>query len=421
MIYAEMDNEENVRGIVSVGKLRKRVSIGKFKKLNDVNPKETLASLTDGSIVNKVYTFPSQLNKKQLSIAIAQKVSTDAEFSILREPEYIDSKLVCGANCDYLISAIDNKTINKFRGLKALTATPQVVADSLPRENRAFMLIHSFGKNTFIFIVKNGIVDSVRNISSNNLTDSFIASTLEFYKERKRTNIDEFYYSGNRKPIEKLNYKILPITNLRSISDMAKKVGFSEDEFTEFFVPILLYLNEKSLPFLFKRVSINLSPVLIPISVSLILASIPYSLSYISSRSSIGKLSSELKKMLKKKNSMDGKVKKVQTAINDRKKFLKSTNYLANLSYPMIYNFIESLKPVSKSYKTYILSFSCKGNNVDMKTITFNPEINFSGFLGILSGNSYIENLKILSIVTSKELNAKLCNFSFKIRNKRYE
>jgi len=403
-VFAEVDLEGNIRLLGKEG--------GSYSSLSDFERKSDLvAALTSSKVIDRVYSFP-KLKKEQLDVALKQRLIKDLEYiANVEDLDYVYSSFQEGNSLKVLVSLVPREEVPKFLDLKALTFSSQVIACFLFKKGVAgdFLLVHDFKEDFVVLAFKNGIVDYVRTFVSSESVDGAIELSLEYYKEQKKTEIKDIYFSGTKN----LNtgYEVKSIKELLEINDL--------DE--EFFVPYAL--SKVSVPFLFRKKFWK--PEYSVLLASAVLFGFTGFLSYFN-----GLMANEVRNLKSRELRFRSEIGKFQKELSKEKRIVREletlvnsprNRYIASLSRPLVQEFLYSLYSLTK-FNTYVLRFDSDGfGRVRLELVTFNTKkpVNVKDLLRVLQNNPYVETAKTLNVKKDKGFYTTL--FSLKLKRKRYE
>jgi len=399
------------------GKLRilKRDKFKKFfleTELEKFSRKENLiVSITDNKVMDRIYQLP-KLKRKQIEIALSQKLKKDLEFIVdISETEWIYSIFPKDNGYRVLVSIIkkvDFQTLPKF---KALTTTTQVIASLLNnRKKDTFMLVHSFLDDYLIFVFKDGIIDYVRGFKAESSVDESIDLTLEYYKEQRKIDIKTVVYSGSSHLIAESRKEIKPIT---SYIDLGVKDP-------KFLIPFSL--SQVKVPFFYSYKFFKPVYVSVPISLLFFLGAF---YNYVQ-ESSLSKELNVLKRkeqvIQKNLNSLRFKLHEIDYQVEEIRKKIDNPKlqFVLSLKEPQIPQFINSLRSILISTNSYVLLLKGEGNHITLSTITMCKNISrpveFHRLINLLRINKFIVDVKLIEAEKFDDRNIVTATFNVKIK-----
>jgi len=383
-------------------------------EISKIEEKNLLASLTNHSIMDRIYSLP-KLSPKQIKLAIQQKIKKDLEFiADISEVDWIYSAFPEKNGYRILTSIVKKDLLSPLSSFKALTTTSQVISNFLTKKiKKDFLLVHSFYDDYLIFVFRNGFVDYIRGFEAeSNIYDS-IELTLEYYKEQHKVEIKTVSYSGDAEIQEYPDKEVLPLNKLLKIKTNLK-----------FLVPHAL--SSSKVPFFYEKKILKPIHATIPISLLFLTTGISLHIqneklaSQISKlRVEISSLNSVLKAKQQKLNSLTKKEQKL------KKLFSKpEVKMLLKAQKPEIYRFILSMKEPLQKSKSYFLTINGSKNTFTLSTITFCQNLEkpkeFQKLISFLKENKFISEFKLLSAEKLKDKKAITAVFKIKIRVKNY-
>ncbi|GEM_PF-2199728 len=381
-VFGEIDLSGNLRLIE--GKTEKKTNLKDFDK-----QERLIAALTSSRTIDRVYRFP-RIKGKQLDLALRQKLIKDLEYiADINELQFVFSTYPVKDGVQVLVSLIQRDLLDEFKEFKALTFSSQVIAKFIHQQkiNGTFLLIHVFEDDFITLVFKEGTVDYVRTFTTGESVDGAIELTKEYYKEQKKTEIGEIFFSG----ISSLNssFEVKPISSL--VKKGVKNV--------EFFVPFAL--KRTAPPFLYQRKALKPEHFLISASViSIILTGNLISIN--------NNLSSEIERLKLQSDKLENLIAeaessltKIEKSLKEKRKFLESprVRYIQNLKRPSFQEFLSSLEQLNL-LNTYILSFNLENDQCRLLLITLNSETqtDVKQILNLLQKNRYISKVKLLNV-----------------------
>ncbi|WP_163329069.1 hypothetical protein GFV12_07965 [Desulfurobacterium thermolithotrophum] len=416
--YAEVDVSGNLRVLEKEGIFK-----GSFRYVNTLlseysETKSLIASFTDSSVMDKVYSFP-KLKEKHLNLAIKQKISKDLEFiANVEEMVWIYSKFPVDSGYRILVSIMRKELLQRFNHFKALTTTAQVISNFLTGKVEGdFIVIHSFKDDYIVIAFHNGLIDYVRTFRTENSLDDAIELTLEYYKEQRKTEITRIYCSGDLDFFQTSRFEMKPLTELVELPINEKELNF--------FIPFAL--SNSKVPYFYKTSTFAFKHYAIAASTFLFLAS---GIVFFK----INQLNEQLIHLHKERNMLSRKVNKLKTELSKlekeiqlQKSFQSSPRiqYFLSLKRDRIPEFLYSFYKIGKKSNTFILSLSTsKNSEFNLSTITFCKEllspVEFYEFVNFIKGNPFIESVKIINVKEIPGRRALLANFNIKFKKDYY-
>ena len=221
--YVELNLSGDVKLYESSGLLKRKI----HKKVGNLDLIKSQASqcnalITDESIIDRVYDFPLSLGRKQLEIAVKQKLLKDLEFIVpLDDIEFVFSAYKLENTYKVLATVVKRSSLSSLPKFKSVSATQQVIASFVSSKvKETFLLVHAFKSEFIVFVFKNGIVDYVRAFKNEGSPDNAIETALEYYKERRKTNIEKFFYAGESQQFLGTKFKIKPVSTILPVKDV---------------------------------------------------------------------------------------------------------------------------------------------------------------------------------------------------------
>jgi hypothetical protein len=383
--------------------------------LSQIQTQSLTASLTDSSIMDRIYVLP-KLSSKQIKIAIQQKIKKDLEFiADISEVDWIYSVFPEGNSYRILASIIKKEKIAPLPQFKALTTTSQVLSNFLHNKVKTdFLLVHSFYNDYLVFVFRNGHVDYIRGFTTESAITDSIELTLEYYKEQHKVEIKTIVYSGDITELQQPGRKVIPLNEF-----IKEKIPS-----LKFLIPAILPSTKA--PFFYERKLLKPIHATIPISIILLAASagIHYKATEIKNDlSKLHFLKSSLEENIQIKQQKLSKLTEKEKKIQN---FLKKPeiNLLLSAKKPEIYNFIESMKKPLKKTNSYFLTINGNGKSFILSTITFchyleKPQ-EFHDLIAALKENNYITYFKLLNAEKLKNIKAISATFEINLRTKSY-
>ncbi|MEO2069407.1 MAG: hypothetical protein ABGX27_07880 [Desulfurobacteriaceae bacterium] len=416
--FAEIDLKGNLRLLSEEGFFRRKrktlaTTLKKVKEKRDL-----VVSLTDVSVMDKVYTFP-ELKEKHLSLAVKQKVLRDIEFIL--EPEsvnWIYSKYPTDGGYKVLVSVVRKEILSKLSFFKAFTTTSQIISSFLSgKTDKSFVLIHSFLDDYIVMVFHNGIIDYVRTFKKVSSLDSSIELTLEYYREHRKTKLEGVYGSGDLEFFKSSRFEI------KSVLDLIK-LPLKEEELP-FFVPFALSKGKVS--FFYKASPVRFSYYSLALSVPMFLAAglvfikngeLQQELNILTSTEQ--RLSKEFSELRKKIGDLDRRIKQ-ETSFQQR----REVKYLTSLSRDKLPEFLKSFENVKRASSTYLLSVSLEKNrSFNVSTITFcrnlSSPVEFYKLVNSIRNNPFVEDVKIIDTAKMARKKALITDFDIKLKKVRY-
>ena len=302
--YAEVDASGNLR-VLEKGGIFKRT----FKYLNTAlsdykNTKNLVASFTDSSVMDKVYSFP-EIEEKHLELAIKQKISRDLEFiANIEEMDWIYSRFPVNSGYRVLVSIVKREILQQFNQFRALTTTAQVISNFLTGKTEGnFIVVHSFKDDYMVIAFHNGSVDYVRTFKMESSLDDAIELTLEYYDKQRKTEISRIYTSGDLKFFQTSKFEVMPVTELI-------KLPLSEEEL-EFFIPFAL--SKSKVPYFYRVSPLAFKHYAVAASAFLFLAS---GMAFVE----VNQQKEQLTRLQQEKDSLSQKISKLQTELSKLEK-----------------------------------------------------------------------------------------------------
>ncbi|ADY74080.1 hypothetical protein Dester_1450 [Desulfurobacterium thermolithotrophum DSM 11699] len=416
--YAEVDASGNLRVLEKEGILK-----GSFRYVNtslsDYNePKRLIASFTDSSVMDKVYSFP-KLKEKHLKLAIKQKISKDLEFiANIEEMVWIYSKFPANSGYRVLVSIMRKEFLQRFNHLKALTTTAQVISNFLTGKVEGnFIVIHSFKDDYIVIAFHNGLIDYVRTFKTENSLDDAVELTLEYYKEQRKTEITRIYCSGDLDFFQTSRFEMKPLTELVELPINEKELNF--------FIPFAL--SNSKVPYFYETSTFAFGHYAIAAFVFLLLASGIVFLK-------INQLNEQLIHLHKERNMLSLKVNKLQTELSKLEKEIQvqksfqskpEIKHFLSLKRDQVSEFLYSFYKISDRANTFVLSLSTsKNSEFELSTITFcknlSSPIEFYRLINLIKKNPFIDNVKIIDVKEIPEKRALMADFSIKFKKVYY-
>jgi len=412
--YAEIDVSGNLR-VLEKKKGVKRAFKYLSTTLSDYrNPGNLMVSLTDNSIMDKVYFFP-ELKEKHLKLAIKQKVSRDLEFiANIEEMDWIYSRFPVNSGYKVLVSIVRKETLQQFNNFRALTTTAQVVSNFLTGKTKGdFIVVHSFKDDYIVIAFHNGLIDYVRTFKTESSLDDAIELTLEYYKKQRKTEISRIYISGDLKFFQTSNFKMMPVTELI-------KLPLSEEEL-EFFVPFAL--SKSKVPYFYRIPLLSFKHYAVAASAFLFLAS---GMAFVE----VNQLKEQLTRLQEEKTSLSRKIDRLQSELSKLEKKIQveksfrskpEIQYLLSLKRNQLAEFLYSFYRISKESHTFIMSLSVSENSdFELSTITFCEDLSspmeFYKLIDLIKKNPFINDVKIIELKQMPEKNAFITNFNINLK-----
>jgi cell division protein FtsB len=363
--YVELNLMGDVKLFESSGLLSRRLlkKTGKIESLK-FTPSQCHALITDESTIDRIYDFPSGLSGKQIEVAVKQKLLKDLEFIVpLDDIEFVFSMYKSENSYKVLATAIKKSSLVSLPKFKSISATQQLIASFVSLKTKeTFLLVHVFKSEFIVFVFRNGLVDYVRTFKNEGSPDNAIETALEYYKERRKTNIEKFFYSGEFRQFSNTKFDIKPISTILSVKDV--------DFLTPEIAPHTKYPT-------FYRV-----PLLTPKKATIILSIA--SLGFLGVSSYFYKIKTEEIRTLEKRNAvLQTRLDELQNAIDETqreirrlKKKLKSEKFriLSNLKKIPLGEFLLYLEKLPKSSK--IMTFKFENGLAYLTSITFCRNLN---------------------------------------------
>ena len=419
-IFGEVDPELNLKILEISGsffskkrKLRKSKWDSEKENLN-----KAVLSLTDESVINKIYRLPV-LKDRQLRTALYQKLQRDMEFiTPLSSTSWVFSKKKVGNELLVLTSLIDKTKLQTFNIVCALTLTPQVIFNALSGKTKeTFMLIHTFNRSAIIFVFHNGHLDYIQSTgATSDITDS-IELAKEYYKERKKIDISNFYFSGDSDTLKDNTF------NFKPISELLENTGN-----VEFLIPEIL--THTKVPLVIDNRKKKGKEILLT-SLTIISIGIGTGIHY--KNSTLSRKVSELERNILSLNRNISSLQEIQEKLQDNEKLLqnnlnrKDIGELLKTRKPEVIAFLKELEPIlntSHSYLLYLKKSPEGENSYSVNVITFCKNLSspteFNTFVNGFRRTKSCESVKLIYTFKYPILGAIMSNWSLKIREKPY-
>ncbi|GAB6075896.1 hypothetical protein [Desulfurobacterium crinifex] len=417
--YAEVDASGNLR-VLEKGGIFKRAPKCLNTTLSDYkNTKNLVASFTDSSVMDKVYSFP-KIEEKHLELAIKQKISRDLEFiANIEEMDWIYSKFPVNSGYKVLVSIVKKEILQQFNYLRALTTTAQVISNFLTGKTEGnFIVVHSFKDDYIVIAFHNGSVDYVRTFKMESSLDDAIELTLEYYEKQRKTEISRIYTSGDLKFFQTSKFEMKPVTELI-------KLPLSEEEL-EFFVPFAL--SKSKVPYFYRVSPLAFKHYAVAASAFLFFAS---GMAFVE----VNQQKEQLTRLQQEKNFLSQKISKFQAELSKLEKKIQAektfqlkpeVQYFLSLKRDQVPEFLYSFHRISKKAHTFILSLSVsKNSDFELSTITFckdlSSPVEFYELIDLIKKNPFINDVKIIDLKQMPEKSALITNFSINFKKVPYE
>ncbi len=382
------------------------------------NLNKAVLSLTDESTINKIYRLPI-LKDRQLETALHQKLQRDMEFiTPLSSTSWIFSKKKVGDELLVLVSLIDKVKLQPFNRVRALTLTPQVIFNALSGKTKeTFMLIHIFNRSAIIFVFHNGHLDYIQSTSATgDITDS-IELAKEYYKERKKIDLSNFYFSGDFDVLKDTAFNFKPITKLLENTGNA-----------EFLIPEVL--THTKVPFIVDNRKKRGKEILL-VSFTILFISIGTGIHY--ENVTLSRKILELEKNISTLNRNISSLQEIQRKLQANEKILqndlnrKDIKELLATRKPEVIALLRELEPIlnsSHSYLLYLKKDPKDENSYKMNVITFcrnlSSPVEFNAFVNKFRKIKSCESVKLIYSLKYPALDAIMSNWSLKIKEKPY-
>lgn len=415
--FAEADPNLNLRVLEISGKFFSRNKQFRESTLKAESVKQMIVSLTDESTINKIYKLPN-LKEKQLRTVLYQKLQKDMEFiTSLSTSSWIFSKAKMGNELLILVSLIDQLKVQTFKNSYALTLTPQVIFNALNGKiKKTFMLVHIFNNSSIIFVFHNGYLDYIQSIAvASNLNDA-IELAKEYYKERKKIDISEFYFSGDAESLRNSPLKFKPVNKI--LKNVPK---------IKFLIPELL--STTKVPFLFsKKREIKTEAAISVLTAMFFISGLGFQINGLSLSKKLKETENQITNVEEEIDKLQIRQKYLQNKINELESVLnrKDVKQLLTTRKPEIVNFLSVLKPILKKSHSYIISLR-KGPEKDyyeMTLITFCKDIKspieFNLFVSEFRKVRVSQSVKLINTFKYPVLQAIMSDWTFKIEEKSY-
>ncbi len=379
------------------------------------SPKDSTISLTDSSVMDRIYILP-KLKTKQLLTAIQQKIRKDLEF--IAEPSEVDwifSKFPERGSYKILVSIIKKSDLNRLPEFHAITTTSQVIANFLEKKKKEdYLLVHSFFDDCIVFVFRNGQVDYIRGFKRENSVDEAVEITLEYYKEQHKTEIGTIVFSGDSQPSQHGQKKLIPLNEFVKISTSDLK----------FFVPQLL--TSQKVPFFYEKKFLKPIHLTVPVSALILIAGLGLQLE---KQNVIHKIDVTNKKIETFRNKINQN-QQTLTSLTEKEKTLEgklnnpAIKFLLSSKKPEIYTFLKSIEDTLKKSKSYVLSLEGSKDQFTLSTITFCKNLKkakeLHTLISGLKANPTITSVTLLSAKEVKEFKAIIADFKIKLRAESY-
>jgi hypothetical protein len=417
--YAEVDASGNLR-VLEKGGVFKRAPKCLNTVLSDYkNTKNLMASFTDSSVMDKVYSFP-EIEEKHLELAIKQKISRDLEFiANIEEMDWIYSRFPVNSGYRVLVSIVKREILQQFNQFKALTTTAQVISSFLSGKTEGnFIVVHSFKNDYTVIAFYNGLVDYVRTFKKESSLDDAIELTLEYYEKQRKTKISTIYASGDLKFFQSSNFEMKPVTELL-------KLPLKEEEL-EFFVPYAL--SKSKVPYFYRISPFSFKHYAVAASSLLLLVSGVFFMEINQQKEQLTRLQQEKNYLSEKINELQVELSKLEKKIQAEKSFQSKpeVRYFLSLKRDQVPEFLYSFYMINEKAHTFILSLSLsESSDFELSTITFckdlSSPVEFYELIDLIRKTPFISDVKIIDIKQMPERSALITNFSINFKKVPYE
>jgi len=411
-LFVEADCRLNAKFLKSTGFVKKKriFSEKNWEKFTEKEKQNSVVLISDDSIISRIYQFP-KLKKKELELALEQKLRRDLEFiSPLETLSWTYSFNYVGKSIVVIASLIETEKIDPFTEAKAVTLSPILIFNALNGKTRkTFILAHSFKGKLTTFVFLNGILDYIKAYPEDTQPAEAIELTKEFYKEHKKVEASEIYISGDWEEIPN-NYK--KISELIKIRD-TKYAICQLAETTK--VPFLLEKESHT-----KEISLFLIPLFITAG-------------NIYTYTKLNTMTNKLKELQSQITVLKEKV----TELNNRKQNLendlriiedklhrKDINNLVSTERYCIKEFLQETEKILKSTNSYIVSLEKKQQTFMVKFATLCKDINSpEEYRKFVKEFKNIHSAQIVNLIDSRKLkdtNVIISQWKIKLQRKPY-